>query len=174
MKHFLIAGLAYIAAALDTFPWHAPLRPDMIAVLAAVLVVTLPCRTAMVWAAALGLLADLIGTASLGTSLLCYSFAALAIRASLSGVPERPLHVACLACLGFLTLATGGSLLLGQLFAGLPAPELRGAVMTTAVTWLLTVALVSVTRGITWCRERLRKPPTTGGAVGTPVGLSVQ
>ncbi len=175
MKHLAIAVLAYLLAVVDTFPLQTAVRPDCLLLLAAVLIAWLPVGQAMAWAAVLGLLADGLGPTPPGTLLLIYAGSVFVVRSLLSDLTDR----------GFATLSLGVGLFvfLASAVGGLVAVRRHGAsaalfqtvLQTCVVTWLCAAGVILVCGTTAWVWRRLRGPEATGGgAVGTPVGLSVR
>lgn len=173
MKHFALAILTYIAAVTETTLQVNEVHLDWIALVAAIAMCLQRFETAVVWALVLGLTRDAIGTDwILGTHALSYVVATSAARSLVSRLHERPVHVVCVAELGFVGLAA--------LIATIITIQVRGgtdgwypALMSVGTTWLAAVAVTTCVRATVGIAKRLQKPATNGGAVGTPVGLSV-
>lgn len=178
MKHLLLALLTYLAAIVETTAagnssFIDSLPVDTLGVLAAVVLLTQRFEPAVVWLLVLGLVTDTIGTETLlGTHAVIYVVAGFVVRTLIARLHERQVHVLCVGGLCFLAIASV-AITVARSRAGSLQSDWSAVVMTVATTWLVTVLIVASFRAVLWLVRRFRNPSTSGGAMGTPVGLSV-
>jgi cell shape-determining protein MreD len=178
MKHLLVALLTYLAAIVETgvagnSSLLDSLSVDTLGVLAAVVLLTQRFEPAIIWLLVLGLVTDTIGAESLlGTHAVIYVVAGFVVRTLIARLHERQVHVLCVGGLCFLAVASVGGTV-ARSHASSLQPDWSGVMMTAATTWLVTVLFVASFRAALWLVRRFRNPSTSGGAMGTPVGLSV-
>lgn len=169
MKHILIGSAVYALAVVETTAVIPSAGVQWLQALATMLLLSLTAHQAIVWLACIGLTIDALGGGLLGVHVIAFVGVGCALRLSVSDLPARRVPVAAGAALAFIVLTTAGSLLP---VAALPEDWLK-VCTEAAATWVVVLASVAGLRIAAWFRMRLRRDVSSGGPMGTPVGLAV-
>lgn len=171
MKHLAFALLGYSALVMQTLTSESVVRPDLLIVFAATLTLHSRPNTAFAWSAGAGLLADLISAQPIGTRILIFTTATFASGQMIRRAESAGLHLRCLAGLAFVGVTALGLLAACRIDGG-GMPDLTAFLLSAAINWLSIVLIAALLRASAWVADHLRQR-ATGGAMGTPAGLSV-
>lgn len=171
MKYLFVFCAAYAVVVAET-TWPTASMLNGLITLAAITLVLLRTNDALVSVAGIGLFADITNTGlPLGTHAMCFVVVGYTVRALVSNLDKRPLHVVCVLGLVFVaaTQLVRTIVLARNDIAGI---DWQSQLLPIGCGWLLTVAVVGSVRGIAWVMDKA-KQRSANGAVGSPVGLSV-
>lgn len=173
MIHAILVLLTYAFAVCETLPGDATVRPLWLLGLAAFVVVVTTFETALMWVTIIGIASDNISGNRLGTHVLAFVIATFAVRYMIPQLCNKPMHIRCSAALAFLVGATGCGFIITMATREFQKPNGLQFATSLGITWLIVVAAVGIVHGAQWLFARLRGPDNSGGAMGNPVGLSV-
>ncbi len=172
MKYLLIGCFAYAIVVAET-TWPIAATFNGLVALAAVTLALIRIEASLIAITAIGFCVDATHTGQLlGTNAICFLLAAYLVRAVVSNLNERPLHVACVAGLAYVAIVQALQLLIATR-GTLAGVDWEQASLRVGCAWLATVVVVGSIRAVSWVANKARSANGANGAVGSPVGLSV-